>query len=391
MWCRCPNEEACKGDRSALQACSSTWPLTGSCAGTRTYQDMQCTPAYHGNLIGLCSEGYGTTKSFTCSKCMPKLTIIWLYLLAAAGMLVVMKVLCVMSLQPAESDDAHRRLHGLGPGHGCSQAGTSVLLRLPGMSRFSTSTAASGNSSSPNASTAPILPSQLLKPLVLFSQYLLIVYSLSIEWPSTLSYPFKALAWVWSPANSAETLNIQCLLNTNAKLPVSVQKLLFYLVLPVVMLLFLLALESTGAMLMALLKLELTFADQARKVRSKIVPTALVVLFFFYPSICRTTFNMFACKLIDQPVEAPYEAASVGRFWVLDMNHQCWVGHHRWLVLGLGLPLVFICCVAIPLAILLLTLRNKHRLTDQYFKQHYGFLYTSYKPSFCWWEAVVCL
>ncbi|WIA21121.1 hypothetical protein OEZ85_005436 [Tetradesmus obliquus] len=37
--------------------------------------------------------------------------------------------------------------------------------------------------------------------------YLLIVSTLDVQWPDTISYAFRALAWAWSPA-SPETMSI---------------------------------------------------------------------------------------------------------------------------------------------------------------------------------------
>jgi hypothetical protein len=37
----------------------------------------------------------------------------------------------------------------------------------------------------------------LLKCLVLYSQWLLLVASLNIDWPASIAYPFQMLAWFW--------------------------------------------------------------------------------------------------------------------------------------------------------------------------------------------------
>jgi hypothetical protein len=41
----------------------------------------------------------------------------------------------------------------------------------------------------------------LLRCLVLYSQWLLLVASLNIDWPNPIAYSVRVLAWMWSAAN----------------------------------------------------------------------------------------------------------------------------------------------------------------------------------------------
>jgi hypothetical protein len=85
-------------------------------------------------------------------------------------------------------------------------------------------------------------PATLLRCLVLYSQWMLLVASVNIDWPDSIAYPVRVLAWVWSSANP-ETLSVNCLLSGGGNVPVSAQRVLFYLTMPLVMLLVLLLLE----------------------------------------------------------------------------------------------------------------------------------------------------
>eukprot|EP00878_Enallax_costatus_P003662 GHUV01003876.1.p1 GENE.GHUV01003876.1~~GHUV01003876.1.p1 ORF type:complete len:246 (+),score=71.72 GHUV01003876.1:1795-2532(+) len=57
----------------------------------------------------------------------------------------------------------------------------------------------------------PALPSSVLKVLVLYMQYMLVISSLQVEWPGSLSGPFTALAVLWGGASS-EALAVECLM-----------------------------------------------------------------------------------------------------------------------------------------------------------------------------------
>jgi hypothetical protein len=93
--------------------------------------------------------------------------------------------------------------------------------------------------------------SSLLRALVLYMQYALILATVTgVELPAPLAFPLQALAWAWSPA-VPETLSIECILphGSSSSIPVSIQRMLFYLAMPFVMRLLLLAVDSVHALL----------------------------------------------------------------------------------------------------------------------------------------------
>jgi hypothetical protein len=227
----------------------------------------------------------------------------------------------------------------------------------------------------------------LLRPLVLCMQYALILAGVtSVELPAPLAYPLQALAWAWSPA-APETLSIECILphGSSSSIPASIQLMLFYLAMPFAMLLLLLAAEAS------VFRLFRSKQAAAVGLRDKLGSSAMVVCFFFMPSILRSTFGWFACIPIDAPVAAPCVAGAVGSFWLHDPDQLCYQGYHRAWVLGLGLPLLLLVCGLLPAGILWVVLSNRHRLNNPVFMRNYGFLVRSYKPTYCWWEAAVLL
>jgi hypothetical protein len=161
--------------------------------------------------------------------------------------------------------------------------------------------------------------SSLLRCLALYSQWMLLVVSLNIDWPAPISYPVQMLGWLWAPSNP-ETLGIDCLLSSSSGLPIAVQRVVFYLSVPIVMLALLLMLE------VILMKVKRTRATAAASMKDRLGSSAMVVVFFFLPGVFRTVFGLFACVPLDRPVAAPYTAAAVGSFWVYDVSAVCFEG-----------------------------------------------------------------
>jgi len=90
----------------------------------------------------------------------------------------------------------------------------------------------------------PLRPTDVVKPLVLFCQYMLMVFTLNTSWPSSLSYVLqKPLAWLWS-STSPQTLSVECVMPHSTAVPIPVLRILFYLLMPVLMIVVLLALEA---------------------------------------------------------------------------------------------------------------------------------------------------
>jgi hypothetical protein len=225
----------------------------------------------------------------------------------------------------------------------------------------------------------------LLRPLVLYMQYALILASVtSVELPAALAYPLQALAWAWSPAVPG-TLSIECILPHGcSSIPVGLQRMLFYLVVPAVLLVLMVAVHCIA----------LAFSSNREAARTgfkqKIGACAMVVCFFFMPSILRSTFGWFACIPIDVPVAAPYAAGAVGSFWLHDPGQLCYQGYHRAWAFGLGLPLLVVVCGLLPASILWVVLHHRENHLPNSSTLHHGaFCRMWYKSSCCWWEVVV--
>uniref|UniRef100_A0A383V8L5 Right handed beta helix domain-containing protein n=1 Tax=Tetradesmus obliquus TaxID=3088 RepID=A0A383V8L5_TETOB len=258
------------------------------------------------------------------------------------------------------------------PPAGADCPGGAAILPLPGWWHSAADSAQMHRC--PNAEQQERTPpAELIRCLVLYGQRMLIVASLSIDWPATIAYPLRVLAWVWS-SSSPETLSADCVLPASSSFPRAAQRVVFYLSMP-------------AAMLLALLLLEMLLHARRPGTAHKLLPrlgsSAMVVLFFL-PSLLRTLFGLFACIPLDQPAAWPYEATAVGSFWVYDTHSACFgTRWHRILAFGLGVPLVALLCVGIPAVTIHVTVSNRTLLDDAGFRRRWGFLTQAYRPKFC--------
>lgn len=378
--CRCPNPRACSADRSALiEACKDSWEASISSNGNsnsssdscyqtsgfsakhrgNVFAQGQCSEGYGGNLCGKCEAGFGSIRPLRCALCYSRGRIAAMYVVASLFLLAFMKLVCYLTLRESGAPAGDN-----GP---------------PG---------------TPSEDT--VEPAHLVRQLVFFSQYTLIVASVQAadSWPATIARPLQALAWIWAPA-SPQTLAPECLLQSSASAS-GVAKVLFYVTLPVVLLVVLLLSEVVlrfardQCMCQSYHRGYRPRRSQARdsSFLDRLIAASMVVVFFFLPSIVRVTFGLFACISIDSQAQPPNNPLAVGSFWLHDTNQQCFEGWHRHLALGLGIPLLLFVCF-VPGFILYKTLPSKNKLQDRTWQQHYGFLVQYYKPGFRFWEAVV--
>lgn len=94
--------------------------------------------------------------------------------------------------------------------------------------------------------------------------------------------------------------------------------------------------------------------------------TAIVTVFFFYPSLVRLAIGMFACISVDnqlsidrlldtlgtdRSIDITFDTIgmeNIGSYWVFSMEQQCWSGWHTPWALGLGIPLLLLLFVVVP-------------------------------------------
>lgn len=232
-------------------------------------------------------------------------------------------------------------------------------------------------------------------------QWMLVVASVKVEYPPALLVPFSALSWFFQASSSATGLD--CLLGTEqGALPLSVQKVLVNLLVPVAMLATLLLLDVLTARVrrhswQRRRRGALAFGNQhVFRRRGAVARTTIVTVFFFLPSLLRTTYGLFTCLPLDRaglPGQSFAQLHAIGSYWMLDIDQACFEGTHLTWSLGLGIPLLLVLCILVPFGIVVYLRRCRRNdvLEEQYYITHFGFLYGSYKRSRCYWEGVIAM
>jgi hypothetical protein len=318
-------------------------------------QDGICTEGYKGNLCGECEVGYGLTLPLRCVKCASLIRQLMTYLL-----LFWVSVTLI-------SYTVHATWHD-------NRVGDTALR-----------------------------PSDLLKILVQYLQYLVILGSISVPWPDVLTDMFGAAAMVFSVASGQSSLG--CLLQSSrvTRPPQAVQRQLMLLVTaPVSVLIAVMLLTYLSHWLQRLWVVVTAKASRGGMGRAKpsvqlwsrLRVAALVVLFYAYPTMVKAALSFFACLQIDDPSKLPLPESEyavrnhTSGYWVGAIQQECFAGWHKSWALGLALPATLILCIGMPVGLLLFLWRNKANAAEAAFREHYGFLYRNYTDSKMWWEAV---
>lgn len=326
LWCRCLNPAACVNnytlllqlhpyrkssqqadsesltrDQPSLLISSITSPHGSLNSSTglpmtqvEVYLQAQCAPGYTGTLCATCQQGYGTTRQLTCGRCMPPGVLLALYILGALALMCIIRIMMYLS---TSSDNkaikgwtaaalSRRPFSGTSSGQaarskdakdsaGTAECSVSTAGTITSTTQHPSCSSSVGASPVPTSFASahtlntvvlqeqvPPLPSSILKVLILYMQYMLIIGSLAVDWPASMSRPFTALAGLWSTANP-EAFMLDCLLPSSRqakpgitsqltadvaaveaeRVPASMVQVLLYVAVPVVMYLAVLLLE----------------------------------------------------------------------------------------------------------------------------------------------------
>jgi hypothetical protein len=233
---------------------------------------------------------------------------------------------------------------------------------------------------------------------------MLVVASVNVQWPAAMAGPFLAVAWFF--ASSSTSSGLDCLLTQRqGRLPLPVAKTLLGLFIPVAVLAVLLCMDAVSVRIRQAIYDRKRRQQQVLHVDEHVLPkgvfarTSIVLTFFFLPSLLRTAYGLFACVRLDggnaaalmAKKNAYYKFDALGRFWLLDVDQQCFVGYHRGWSLGLGIPLLLLLCVGVPFGIIGYLYMNRKHLQETYYLKHYGFLYFTYRPNRYYWEGVMAM
>jgi len=266
-----------------------------------------CNVGYSGPLCGVCRlPEYGMLTPLSCAKCMPRNVQLGVYLLLS----------CVSVLFVAYTVHA------------------TWLDNLEG--------------------TKGLLGTDLIKVLVQFVQYVVIIGSVAI----TIQRPLFSLekwfqaAGVVFAVGSSQTLSLDCWLYNPLgpqKLPLAIQRHLVYFLAPVFVLLAVVALQWLA---WAVRRWVVPLVWWPKKgdnpqpavvVLSKLPVTLLVLTYYAYPSLLRASLSFFACLRIDRdnvqlPPGATAPLSHRHGYWVSDIEQACFAGYHT------GWAYLLFCC-----------------------------------------------
>jgi hypothetical protein len=354
----CPNRAACQGGRAPLVACQAS----GTCSSGAEYQTLQCSSGYGGNLCGSCrkDQGYGVGAYLRCSKCTSLGASI-------AALLLMVAVCCAVVLYVAWRSVV--------------EAGRQPAGRRGMASRGSRGEVRAGLDGSGEEGDGKLELSDVFKLLIVHLQYVSIIGNLLVDWPGALRVMLDIVGLLFV-AGSSPVVSWDCLgsLGSGAGMALSIAVPLVITLLACVAMARLCH-QFQGSFIPD----PHSFKPVAKSLNDSVVvdcvvATVLVGVFVFYSVLVSASLSAFACVGVDEE-----------SFWIRDMAVQCWSPQHLCSSLFVGLLGVLVFCLLAPALTMWWLARNGSRLDDVAFQRRFGFLYGLYRPSFRFWEGVVCL
>jgi hypothetical protein len=357
----CPNPSACQGNRSLVWTCHDAIDGRRTCSSVGS-SDLLCTKGYAGTLCGECADGFGAVAPLICRQC------------ASPAVNITLVVLCALALVFWMWITVH-------------------------------TTKTQNNDVKSHAVSA-----DFLKILTRHVQYLLIIFTVPLAWPHSLSWMLSSLTTLYNGGVSTSSLG--CFLldaaqqegDSGSVSAATLVRIFSAFIVPIVIFILLIAFQVLTFIIMRVFSKQQgnkTFASGTKyglteHLRAIAPVSTLVVIFFAYPSMVRTSISMFSCIGVSDPVpdgQISLPTARPGSYWLVDVTVRCWTGSHTGWALGIGICGTLILCGLLPLSIALSTWRwqTKSSLASPDVRMHYGFLYANYKDKYAWWEAVSSL
>ena len=352
----CPNAKACNWNRNDSSNSLSLAASDGAARAAKGDHNAsiytQCAEGYSGNACGVCSNtSFGLTSPFVCKRCWSQPATIAIYAVA---------LLCLVALLTYMADATWHD----------NQEVTNELR-----------------------------VSDVLKVLVLYVQYLVVLGMARVVWPDSLSAVFSAATFLFS-SSSGQFISLDCLLSEMAglRVPMAVVKQLIYLVLPFVVMVAVCIVYAVFVVLSRCWSHRGWAAARAQvsllsTLLARLPVVVLVVLYTFFPSLVRVGLSFYACLHLDvSPAVGEFANATAAHgYWVYDMQQECMAPWHKVWALGLGIPCVLIFCLGVPVVIVAWLVATKAKLYEPGFRLHFGSLYRNFRSRCFYWEAVVAV
>eukprot|EP00798_Chlamydomonas_sp_ICE-L_P001561 gene1562-32943_t len=129
---------------------------------------------------------------------------------------------------------------------------------------------------------------------------------------------------------------------------------------------------------------------------TKMITSAVVVLFYYYPMWVQVFLEMFLCYTInlednaDETDFARVAGLHLGQRWSYNFDLECYEGQHAVLVYTLGIGgIIFV--VMAPLVMAWCLFANAYQLDIPHFRMKLGFVYEEYHHRCYAWEAFIML
>ena len=274
----CPNNAICSGGASIVPE-KGFWhstvnsfqihqcPLEGNCLA-----DGVCFEGHIGRVCGSCNDTFGSVAPFKCGKCLTSKVTIAVYVLAAVCAFIIVMVL----------------------------AQTALKDNLAGVDSER--------------------PSDYLKFFVRHAQYLWIVGTIRVKWPTALVYLYTGVGWMYQISSAAfggssGVVSLDCVFASDGRWPMAIKRSLVYLATPV-------ALLAAAILVFKVVRVAFRLLNKPFLYARSVVATvsALVVLFFFYPQVVRVGLGFFACLPLDRAGSGLYP-----EYAVANATHGYWV------------------------------------------------------------------
>ena len=115
--------------------------------------------------------------------------------------------------------------------------------------------------------------------------------------------------------------------------------------------------------------------------KDKFYVSTVILLYLFYPSACKNTFQILACTQVG--LDRWYLSA--------DLQQECYRGTHLTIVLAFCLPQLLLYVTGLPVAAFLVLFKNRDQLETARTKFRWGILYVGLRRERYYWEVIVAI
>eukprot|EP00210_Caulerpa_lentillifera_P007341 g7017.t1 len=378
----------------------------------------QCADGYEGPLCGACEEGYGRTDGKTCEKCASRsgtasvvfLLAIWQFALLLITIRSALTSMRDMNYIAGATGQTTVTTGATIPTQAITSTHQGVLRVSNTMSReIDVQSEDSGSHTitvptpvavkqqfSVDCIVAAQHISETIKIFVNFFQVTSVAIDINVQWTTTVRNMLSTMSAVGGFSNGATFTPMTCMLDRDTDNQ-SIYGVILSIAFPLGLLLLVLVFFTLQWWYM-MRSPRYRRADCSLYLRSRVIMSFLVTVFFSYQSISDELMGTVSCirldsKEINERTLYPDYSTARDLYWTQDTNILCFEEKHAYLAGILGIPGMVLFLVGVPvyLLIFLLYQRHENKLEDSNVLGTYGFMYQSYETKFVFWEVMILL